>query len=135
MRRPRRLIPLVGLLIGLALFNLLGVVSGLQQWALLNRLALSVSPVYLVVSRGVWAVVFVVVSVGVWRLTAWGRWGILLALGVYFVQGWVERLWFERSGIGLLNVGFLLSVQVIILALVTLSVWRPPIYLTKSVDA
>lgn len=108
----------------LAGFKLLGVVAGLQQWAFLNTLALSVPPVYLIAARGIWGITFAAVGVGLWRLKRWGRSGALAACTLYAAHGWLERLAYSRSDFAGATQPWALAGSVTGLVLVWGILWR-----------
>lgn len=78
-------------------YNALGAWGVWEQWRFLRSLPLSLPPSYLLARGAVWAVVFFVLAFGVARRAAWGRLGLCVAMPLYFVHGWVERLAFGRS--------------------------------------
>jgi hypothetical protein len=96
-RRPKSLFLLVVVLLGFAVFNLQGLVSGLQHSVFLSRLPLSVSPLYLITSDAVWAIAFASLAIGLWLLKSWARSGALIAVPLYFAHGWFNRLVLSRS--------------------------------------
>ena len=44
-----------------------------------------------------WAIGFGLAAWGLWRLKAWGRWWMLIAIVVYQLQMWLERLTLVRT--------------------------------------
>ena len=97
MTRPKSLTILCIILAGLALFNGLGAYSAYQQFSFLRGLPLSVPPLYLLLGKAFWAVVFGGLTLGLWKRRAWGRIGALIAISAYLAQGWLERLWLARA--------------------------------------
>ena len=108
----------------LAAFNLLGVVSGIQQFAFWRSLPLSVSPVYLILARAFWAATFSAAGVGLWRLRHWGWTLALAASSVYAAHGWFERLVLARSEFARVTLPWALGVTAVSLALVWGILWR-----------
>jgi len=108
----------------LAAFNLLGAVTGMQQYPLLRSLPLSVSPLYLIASRAVWAVAFSAAGAGLWRLRQWGRILTASACTLYAAQGWFDRLIFARSDFARVTVPWALGATTLSLALVWVILWR-----------
>src|SRR3970040_368835 len=97
MPRPRSVTFLALAVLCLAAFNLLGAVSGVQQYVVLARLRLDLPPVYLIASNAVWALTFGVMAVGLWRLKRWARLGTAVIYTLYMAQGWFDRLVLSRS--------------------------------------
>ncbi|MCC7360741.1 MAG: hypothetical protein IT317_14765 [Anaerolineales bacterium] len=97
MRRPRRLTLLAWAFWAVAAFNLLGLVTGVQRYTVLRDLPLSVSPVYLLGSRALWAAAFALVGAALWRQLAWARPAVWAALALYLAQGWLDRLFLARA--------------------------------------
>lgn len=124
MRRPKSLLLLVVVLLGFAIFNLQGVVSGLQQFAFLSRLPLSVSPGYLIASDASWALIFAGLALGLWFRKSWARVGTLLALPLYFAQGWFNRLVLSRSDYAQAPLGWSLVWSLFWIGLVWGILWR-----------
>lgn len=124
MPRLKSIVLLVVVLLGFAVFNLLGAVSGLQQYAFLSRLPLSVSPLYLVASEAVWAIVLASLAIGLWLLKGWARTGALIAMPLYFAQGWFNRFVFARSDYAQTPLGWALMWTMIWLGLVWGILWR-----------
>ena len=81
----------------LAVFNLVGAVTGIQRYIFLSRLPLNVSPAYLITSQVVWSLTFGVMGLGLWRLKKWGRLGGLMALSLYIAQNAFDRLVLSRA--------------------------------------
>jgi hypothetical protein len=101
----------------LAGFNLLGAVTGLQEYAFWRSLPLSISPVYLIAARAFWAAAFGAAGVGLWRLKQWGRSLTLLAGPLFAAQGWLERLALTRSDFARATWPWALGVTAVSLAL------------------
>jgi len=78
----------------------LGAMQGWQERLLLERLPLSVPPLYLIGTRLVGGIMLLVLAVGLWRLRQWGRRGLLVVAGVGAVGYWLERLVWGRSDYG-----------------------------------
>ena len=116
MPRPTSVTILALAVLCLAAFNLLGAVSGLQRYAFLSHLLLSLPLPYRIGSRMVWSAGFGALTVGLWRLRQWGRVGTLAAFSLYAAQGWFDRLVFSRSDYARETIPFSLMLTVIGLA-------------------
>lgn len=124
MPRPKSIFLLAVVLLGFAVFNFVGMVSGLQQYAFLSRLPLSVSPIYLIVSEAVWAVVFASLAIGLSSLKGWAHAGALIAMPLYFAHGWFNRLVLSRSDYAQAPLGWAFVWSVVWIGLVWGILWR-----------
>jgi len=118
MPRPTSVTILALAVLCLSLFNVLGVVSGIQRYAFLSQLPLSLPPVYRLGSRAVWSVAFGGLAVGLWRLKQWSRVGTLAAFTLYVAQSWFDRFFFSRSDFARETIPFSLALTAIGLVLV-----------------
>jgi hypothetical protein len=124
MPRPKSILLLVVVLLGFAALNLQGALSGIQQFAFLSRLTLSVAPLYLIASDAVWMMVFTSLVIGLWWLKRWARTGALIALPLYFAQGWFNRLALSRSDYAQVPLGWALVWSMFWIGLVWGILWR-----------
>lgn len=79
-------------LLGLAIYNALGVVSGVTGYAFLLQLPLEVPVAYLIAGHAAWAIIWGWLAWGLWRVRPWARWGVLVAAVAYLAHGWLNRL-------------------------------------------
>jgi len=79
-------------LLALAAYNALGVVSGVTRYAFLQQLPLDVPAAYLIAGHAVWAIVWGTLAWGLWRVWHWARWSVLIAAVAYLAHGWINRL-------------------------------------------
>ncbi len=93
-RRPRSssLTFLALVLLGLAVYNALAVVSGVTGYAFLRQLPLDVPATYLIAGHAVWAILWGWLAWGLWQMQRWARWGVLVAAVAYLAHGWLNRL-------------------------------------------
>lgn len=124
MRRPKSILLLVVVLLGFAIFNLQGVLSGARHYAFLSRLPLSVSPMYLIASDALWTIVFASLAVGLWFLKRWARIGAIVAMPLYFAQGWFNRLSLSHSDYAQTPLGWVSLWTVFWIGLVWGLLWR-----------
>lgn len=124
MSRPRSVTLLALLVLCIAAFSVLGLVSGVRRYTVLSRLPLSLPPVVPIVSAAVWAAAFGLLAFGLWRLKRWARWGTLAAVTLYLAQFWLERLLFGQSDYIRITTWFYVGLDMVILVLVWGSLWR-----------
>ncbi len=127
MPRPRSVTLLALLVLCIAAFNVLGLVSGVRRYTVLSRLPLSLPPAVPIISAAVWAAAFGLLAFGLWRLKRWARWGTLAAVTLYLAQFWLERLLFGQSDYIRITTWFYVGLDTVILVLVWASLWRPKV--------
>jgi hypothetical protein len=118
MPRPRTVTFLAILVLCIAAFNALGVISGIRRYTVLSRLPLSLPPVVPIASSAVWAVVFALLAFGLWRLKRWARRGTLAAVTLYLAQFWIERLAFGQTDYIQTTIWYYVGLDAVILLVV-----------------
>jgi hypothetical protein len=118
MARPRSVTFVALLVLSLAVFNLVSVISVVQAYTVLAGLGLALPPALLAAASGLWTVVFGALAIGLWRLKQWARLGTLAALPLYLAQIWAERLFFGRSDYVRVSAPFYAVVHLLLLLLV-----------------
>jgi len=108
----------------LAVFNLLGAITGIQRYAFLSKLPLNVSPVYLIISHGLWSLIFGLVGLGLWRLKKWGRLAGLIAFSLYVAQAAFDRLMLSRADYMRVTTPFALVFNALSLGVVWVVLWH-----------
>jgi hypothetical protein len=126
MRRSVRLTLAALACLGLAAYNLVGVVSGVQRYTVLAALPLSVPPAYLLISSAVWGVGFALAGWGLWRRRRWARGLAFGALALYLAQGWFDRLVLARTDFARTSAPYHLALHLLALALLAWALWGPP---------
>jgi uncharacterized membrane protein (DUF2068 family) len=127
MPRPRSVTLLALLVLCIAAFNALGLLSGVRRYTVLSSLPLSLPPAVPIVSATLWAATFGLLAVGLWRLKPWARWGTLAAISLYLAQFWIERLVFGQSDYIWTTIWFYVVLDVVILLVVWGSLLRPKV--------
>jgi hypothetical protein len=117
-KRPSKLAWVLSLcILGMAVFNLLGLLGGLRDYSFLRTLPLRMPPAYLVASRAFWGAAFLTLAVGICAGRKWARFGVLAAFSLYLAQRWGDRLLLARSDYALLGLPVDLAVDLLALAL------------------
>ena len=80
-----------------AIWNAWLALRAVQQYDFMQSLGLAAPAVLLVVTGATWAIGFGLAAWGLWRLKSWGRYWMLLAIVVYQIQMWIERLALART--------------------------------------
>ncbi len=126
MPRPRSITLLALALAALAAFNLLGAAGAIRRYTWLSELGLSLPPAYLVATRALAGLVFAPLAAGLWRRQPWARTGTLIALPVYVIIGWIERLGFMRSDYARVSSPYHAALHIVVLAFVGWALLRRP---------
>jgi hypothetical protein len=127
MPRPSRwpsLTLLALVLLGLAAYNALGVVSGVTRFAFLRQLPLDVPAAYLIAGHAVWAILWGGLAWGLWRMRRWARWGVLATAVAYMAYGWLNRLVWGYSDYAVKTAPWSLGVGLLAVALTAWLVGR-----------
>ena len=127
MPRPRSVTLLALLVLCIAAFNALGLVSGVRRYTVLSRLPLSLPPAVPIVSAAFWAAAFGLLAIGLWRLKRWARWGTLAAVTLYLAQFWIERVLFGQSDYIRMTTWFYVGLDTVALVFVWGSLLRPKV--------
>jgi uncharacterized membrane protein YuzA (DUF378 family) len=125
--RPRSVTLLALLVLSIAAFNTLGLVSGITRYTLLSHLPLSLPPAVPIISSIFWAAAFGLLAYGLWRLKQWARRGTPLAVALYLAQFWFERLLFGQSDYIRMTIWFYVGLHAVILMLFWGSLLRPKV--------
>lgn len=88
---------LSALTLALGAANVGRAVMAVRYSARLPDLPTTVSLEYLAAMGGVWGITFVVCSVGLSLFREWARRATLAAVGLYEINGWMNRLLFSAS--------------------------------------
>ena len=127
MRRPRLVIFVCIILLGLSLFNLSGVIGIVQRWEFLRRQPLTVSPLYLAVGDAVWALAFAALAIGLWRRWRRARVMTLIVYLLYLAHGWLNRLVFAQADFVAETYGWVAGVDVVSALLLWAILRRPAV--------
>jgi len=111
-------------LLVLAVYNALGVVSGVTGYAFLQRLPLDVPAVYLIAGHAVWTILWGWLAWGLWQMRRWARWGVLVAAAAYLAHGWLNRLVWGYSDYAVTTAPWSLGAGVLAVALTAWLVGR-----------
>jgi hypothetical protein len=127
MPRPRSVTLLALLVLSIAAFNALGLVSGVRRYTLLSRLPLSLPPAVPIGSSAFWAAAFGLLALGLWWMKRWARRGTLAAVTLYLAQFWIERLVFGQSDYIRMTILFDVGLHTLVLIVVWGNLLRPKV--------
>jgi hypothetical protein len=95
--RPFSVTLLTGLVLIIAIGNLIRTLQTIQKWSFLDNL-LQISPIYFLITGLLWGMLGLVFAWGLWKRESWALdWIKWIAL-LYGVHYWVDRLALTRSG-------------------------------------
>lgn len=124
-RRPKSVTLFAGLVLIVAVFYLIRFFQAVQRWDVLEAW-LPFSPAYLAGTGLVWAIVGIVLVPGIWMGRTWTRTGMNIALGLYEVYYWGERLWLTTQRLHQENWLFMVLLHSIVI------LWWAGIYFHSS---
>jgi hypothetical protein len=94
-KRPRSVTILSWGVLIIAVWHLTRLFSALRQWDFLQEYPM-VSPLYLVVSASIWAVISIPLGFGLWRGKRWAAVGLRIFVPLYLLYVWLDRLWIAK---------------------------------------
>jgi hypothetical protein len=92
-RRPIGIKVLSVLLFLISLFYLLKLSQVLLHWSRLEKLPLTISPLYLAVDSLVWCVSAIILAWGLWVGRSWARPTTLIISILFSLVFWADRIW------------------------------------------
>ena len=117
-KRPFGVTLLLWLVLSLSAWGVIRLIAALRWWNVLNEFGASLSPLYLSISGIGWAVVGVVLLYGLFSGRPWTHLAIPIAIFLWLMGYWVERLAFESPRA---NLPFALLASILLLAVTLVS--------------
>ena len=96
-KRPFSVTLLLWLVLSLSAWGAVRLLAALRWWDVLNEFGARLSPLYLALTGAGWLVVGSVLLWGVFSANLWIRLAIPIALFVWVIEYWVERIFFESA--------------------------------------
>lgn len=112
-KRPFGVTLLLWLVLSLTAWGAVRLLATLRWWGVLNEFEARLSPLYLSIAGAGWIVAGVILLWGLFSAKLWVSRAILIAISLWLVQYWVERLFFESSRA---NLPFALIASLLLLA-------------------
>ena len=112
-KRPFGVTLLLWLVLSLTAWGAVRLLATLRWWGVLNEFEARLSPLYLSITGAGWIVAGVILLWGLFSAKLWVSRAILIAISLWLVQYWVERLFFESSRA---NLPFALIASLLLLA-------------------
>jgi len=94
-KRPFGVTLLLWLVLSLSAWGALRLLATLRWWDVLNEFEARLSPLYLFITGAGWIVAGVVLLWGLFSAKLWFYRAILIAISLWLVEYWVERIFFE----------------------------------------
>ena len=124
-KRPWRLKFLALLVLLIAALNLLRAIEAVQNWQFLENLPLRVSPLYLLLSGAIWALVGFTLAIGIWFGWRPAWLGTQIASLVYAAYYWLDRSCLAEASVLTVRGPFMVLLTVLLLLIVFGSLWLP----------
>ncbi len=96
-KRPFGVTLLLWLVLSLTVWGAVRLLATLRWWDVLNEFDARLSPLYLSITGTGWIVAGGVLLWGLFSAKLWASRATLIAISLWLVQYWVERLFFEAS--------------------------------------
>jgi hypothetical protein len=112
-KRPFGVTLLLWLVLSLTVWGAVRLLATLRWWDVLNEYEARLSPLYLIITGAGWSIAGVVFLWGLFSPKLWVSRAIPIAISLWLVQYWVERLFFESSRA---NLPFALIASLLLLA-------------------
>jgi hypothetical protein len=120
-KRPFGVTLLLWLVLSLSAWGVVRLLATLRWWDVLNEFEARLSPLYLFLTGAGWLVVGVILLWALFSAKLWTRVAILIALMLWMVEYWVERIFFEAPRA---NLFFALIVSVLLFVLTSISAFN-----------
>jgi hypothetical protein len=120
-KRPFGVTLLLWLVLSLSAWGALRLLATLRWWDVLNEFEARLSPLYLSITGAGWIVAGVVLLWGLFSAKLWFYRAILIAISLWLVEYWVERIFFESSRA---NWPFALIASILLFAITLLSAFN-----------
>jgi hypothetical protein len=96
-RRPFGVTLLVWMVLILSVWGAIRLFAALRWWDILYEFDARLSPLYLSITGAGWILAGCTLLWSIRSRRAWVRWAILVSIGLWLVEYWIERLFFQAS--------------------------------------
>jgi hypothetical protein len=120
-KRPFSVTLLLWLVLSLTAWGAVRLLAALRWWNVLNEFGARLGPLYLFVTGAGWIAAGIVLLWGLFSAKLWIYRAIPIAISLWLVQYWVERLFFESSRA---NLPFALIASFLLLVLTLMSAFN-----------
>ena len=120
-KRPFSVTLLLWLVLSLTAWGAVRLLAALRWWNVLNEFGARLGPLYLFITGAGWIAAGIVLLWGLFSAKLWIYRAIPIAISLWLVQYWVERLFFESSRA---NLPFALIASFLLLVLTLMSAFN-----------
>jgi len=113
-RRPFGVTLFLWMVLSLSVWGAIRLFAALRWWEVLYEFDARLSPLILFITGAGWVVIGGVLLWSLWSRNAWARWAIPASIGIWLVEYWIERLFFQAPRA---NLPFMLVLSTLLLVL------------------
>lgn len=119
--RPFGVTLLLWMVLCLSAWGTIRLLAALRWWAVLYEFDARLSPLYLLLTGAGWILAGGILLWGTWSKKAWANWAIPLSIGLWLLEYWLERSFFQSARANL-SFAFIASTMLLLLtAIITFS--------------
>jgi hypothetical protein len=105
------------MVLSLSAWGAIRLLAALRLWAVLYEFDARLSPLYLFLTGAGWVLAGGVLLGGIWSGKAWAHWAIPLSIGLWLVEYWLERSFFQSARANL-SFAFIISTLLLLLTVI-----------------
>jgi hypothetical protein len=94
-KRPFGVTLFLWLVLILSAWGAIRLFAALRWWDVLHEFDARLSPLYLSITGAGWVIAGGVLLWSMWSGKAWARWAIPVSIGIWLLEYWIERLFFQ----------------------------------------
>jgi len=94
-KRPFGVTLFLWLVLILSAWGAIRLLAALRWWDVLHEFDARLSPLYLSITGAGWVIAGGVLLWSMWSGKAWARWAIPVSIGLWLLEYWIERLFFQ----------------------------------------
>jgi hypothetical protein len=113
-RRPFGVTLFLWLVLSLSVWGAIRLLAALRLWDVLYEFGARLSPLYLSITGAVWTLAGLMLIWNIRSRKTWARWAIPVCIGLWLVEYWIERLFFQAPRA---NLPFALITSALLLSL------------------
>ena len=113
-RRPFGVTLFLWLVLSLSAWGVIRLLAALRWWDVLYEFDARLSPLYLSITGAGWILAGGILLWSIWSRKEWARWAISVSIGLWLVEYWIERLFFQAPRA---NLPFALIASALLLSL------------------
>src|SRR5688572_20306581 len=130
-KQPLGVTLLLWLVLSLSAWGVVRLLGALRWWDVLNEFGARLNPLYLSITAVGWIVAGAALLLGLFRGKSWIRLAIPVCIGLWIVEYWVERIFFESPRANFLF-ALMLSILLFTVTVVSALNRKTKIFLVRS---